>query len=245
MIVMIRHVYDDVVTCYMPWIWCMLALAIRVVLAWDRSQPDCLSVSFGYTKDQFVLGVPLGSPKTTYVPMRSQIARVRERASSGVPLFRTLIGKGRGKLASDREGSVTCHMGTQFASAYILLNIHQKPQRGLKLRPYFQEDQEIRMKVDLPTFNGRIDVENFLDWIKNIENLFDYSNTSEHKKVRLVALKLQGGASAWCGQQGHLSNGCPQRRTLTIEEGQEENDSDDNIYEISNLDEGDQLSCVI
>ncbi|KAA0040714.1 hypothetical protein E6C27_scaffold529G00360 [Cucumis melo var. makuwa] len=22
--------------------------------------------------------------------------------------------KGRGKLASDREGSVTCHMGTQF-----------------------------------------------------------------------------------------------------------------------------------
>ncbi|KAA0031891.1 hypothetical protein E6C27_scaffold218G00080 [Cucumis melo var. makuwa] len=23
-------------------------------------------------------------------------------------------GKGRGKLASDREGSVTCHMGTQF-----------------------------------------------------------------------------------------------------------------------------------
>ncbi|KAA0042155.1 uncharacterized protein E5676_scaffold124G00150 [Cucumis melo var. makuwa] len=32
-------------------------------------------------------------------------------------LFRTLMGsegKGRGKLASDREGSVTCHMGTQF-----------------------------------------------------------------------------------------------------------------------------------
>ncbi|TYK29135.1 hypothetical protein E5676_scaffold120G002800 [Cucumis melo var. makuwa] len=32
-------------------------------------------------------------------------------------LFRTLMGsegKGRGKPASDREGSMTCHMGTQF-----------------------------------------------------------------------------------------------------------------------------------
>ncbi|KAA0066181.1 uncharacterized protein E5676_scaffold790G001010 [Cucumis melo var. makuwa] len=36
---------------------------------------------------------------------------------SGVLLFRTLMGsegKGRGKLASDREGFVTCHIGTQF-----------------------------------------------------------------------------------------------------------------------------------
>ncbi|KAA0061206.1 hypothetical protein E5676_scaffold157G00290 [Cucumis melo var. makuwa] len=54
---------------------------IRVIRQ-DHSQPDCLSVSFGYTKDQIVLGVPLGSPKTRYVPIGSQIARVREHASS-------------------------------------------------------------------------------------------------------------------------------------------------------------------
>ncbi|KAA0058889.1 Transposon Ty3-G Gag-Pol polyprotein [Cucumis melo var. makuwa] len=81
-----------------------------------------------------------------------------------------------------------------------LLNIHQEPQRGLSFLPYNQEDQEIRMKVDLPTFNGRMDVEKFLDWIKNVENFFDYANASEHKKVQLVALKLQGGASAWWDQ---------------------------------------------
>uniref|UniRef100_A0A9I9EBP9 Uncharacterized protein n=1 Tax=Cucumis melo TaxID=3656 RepID=A0A9I9EBP9_CUCME len=49
--------------------------------------------------------------------MGSQIARVRERASSWVLLYKTLMGskgKGRGKLASDREGSVKCHMRTQF-----------------------------------------------------------------------------------------------------------------------------------
>ncbi|TYK27687.1 hypothetical protein E5676_scaffold225G00160 [Cucumis melo var. makuwa] len=64
---------------------------IRVIRR-DRSQPDCLSVSSGYTTDQFVLGVPLGSPKTSYVPPGSHVARVRERASSWVPLFRTLMG---------------------------------------------------------------------------------------------------------------------------------------------------------
>ncbi|TYK11696.1 hypothetical protein E5676_scaffold304G00040 [Cucumis melo var. makuwa] len=54
---------------------------IRVVRR-DHSQPDYLSVSFGYTTDQIVLGVPLGSPKTSYVPSGSHVARVRERASS-------------------------------------------------------------------------------------------------------------------------------------------------------------------
>ncbi|KAA0052822.1 hypothetical protein E6C27_scaffold773G00160 [Cucumis melo var. makuwa] len=58
---------------------------IRVIRQ-DRSQPDCLSVSSGYTTDQFVLGVPLGSPKTSYVPPGSHVPRVRERASSWVPL---------------------------------------------------------------------------------------------------------------------------------------------------------------
>ncbi|KAA0054061.1 reverse transcriptase [Cucumis melo var. makuwa] len=101
------------------------------------------------------------------------------------------------------------------------------------------------MKVDLPTFNGRMDVEKFLNWINNVENSFDYANTSQHKKVRSAALKLHGGASAWCDQQGHLSNECLQRRILTIEGGQEGDDSDDNIYEISTQDEGDRLSCVI
>ncbi|KAA0035643.1 hypothetical protein E5676_scaffold455G001090 [Cucumis melo var. makuwa] len=89
---------------------------IRVIRR-DHSQLDCLSVSFGYTKDQIILGVPLCSPKTRYIPTGSQIARVRERVSSWVPLFRTLMGsngKGRGKLASDREESMACHMETQF-----------------------------------------------------------------------------------------------------------------------------------
>ncbi|KAA0067469.1 hypothetical protein E6C27_scaffold40G001480 [Cucumis melo var. makuwa] len=40
------------------------------------------NIDFGYTIDQIVLDIPLGSPKTSYVPPGSHVARVRERASS-------------------------------------------------------------------------------------------------------------------------------------------------------------------
>lgn len=55
--------------------------------------PDCLSIFSGYTKEQFILGVPLGSSKTRDIPTGSQIARVREYASLGVTIYRTLIGR--------------------------------------------------------------------------------------------------------------------------------------------------------
>ncbi|KAA0025908.1 pol protein [Cucumis melo var. makuwa] len=93
----------------------LLASFIRVVPTWASlgnttfyDCPDHLSVSFGYTKDQFVLGrgrgksrgklandknwyikdqfvlgVPLSSPKTRDVPTRSQIARVQECSNLG------------------------------------------------------------------------------------------------------------------------------------------------------------------
>ncbi|KAA0057688.1 hypothetical protein E5676_scaffold970G00250 [Cucumis melo var. makuwa] len=71
---------------------------------------DRLRCSLGFTRDQLV-------------PTGSQIARVRELVSSGVLLYRTLMGsdgKDREKLASDKEGSVTCHMGTQFCFRFYV-----------------------------------------------------------------------------------------------------------------------------
>ncbi|TYK11694.1 Chromo domain-containing protein [Cucumis melo var. makuwa] len=42
-------------------------------------------------------------------------------------------GKGRGKLASDREGSVTCHMGTQFCFCVYVLEVKMLRSRGIAL----------------------------------------------------------------------------------------------------------------
>lgn len=44
-----------------------------------------------------------------------------------------------------------------------------------------------------------MDIERFLDWVKNVESFFAYTNTAE-KKVQLVAYKLQSGASTWWEQ---------------------------------------------
>ncbi|KAA0058449.1 pol protein [Cucumis melo var. makuwa] len=73
---------------------------MTLVVQRDRLQPDCLSVSSGYTTNQIVLGVPLGSSKTSYVPPRSHVARVRERASSWAEVE---VIKGKDKLASDQK----------------------------------------------------------------------------------------------------------------------------------------------
>ncbi|KAA0063199.1 hypothetical protein E5676_scaffold2774G00090 [Cucumis melo var. makuwa] len=75
-----------------------------------------LSVPSGSLKTSFILCVPLGSLKTRCVPMESlDCLCLRTRQFRG-------NGKGRGKLASDREGSVTCHMGTQFCfHVYVLV----------------------------------------------------------------------------------------------------------------------------
>ncbi|KAA0059834.1 uncharacterized protein E6C27_scaffold108G001170 [Cucumis melo var. makuwa] len=56
------------------------------------------------------------------------------------------------------------------------------------------------MKIDLPVYNGKRDTESFLDWVKSTKNFFNYMDTLDRKKVHLVALELQGGASAWWDQ---------------------------------------------
>ncbi|KAA0059503.1 hypothetical protein E5676_scaffold1193G00060 [Cucumis melo var. makuwa] len=67
---------------------------IRVIRR-DHSQPDCPRCSFGFIEDQICF------------------YGITDCTCSGTCHFLG-EGKGRGKLASDREGSVTCHMETQF-----------------------------------------------------------------------------------------------------------------------------------
>ena len=53
------------------------------------------------------------------------------------------------------------------------------------------------MKAELPSFNGNISIEKYLDWVNEVEKFFDYMGTIDDKQVCLVACKLKGGASAW------------------------------------------------
>ena len=54
--------------------------------------------------------------------------------------------------------------------------------------------------VDLPEYSGSPQTEVFLDWLDQIECIFEYKEVHENKKVKLIALKLSSRASAWWQQ---------------------------------------------
>ena len=60
-----------------------------------------------------------------------------------------------------------------------------------------QGNRDYRMKVELSSFDGYLDMESFLDWILEVEHFFEYMEIEEGKKVKLLAYRLKGGASAW------------------------------------------------
>ena len=52
-------------------------------------------------------------------------------------------------------------------------------------------------KVEVPEFEGKLNLEEFLDWLHMVERVFEYKDISKGKKERLVALRLRKYASLW------------------------------------------------
>ena len=50
-------------------------------------------------------------------------------------------------------------------------------------------------KVDVPEFEGKLDPEEFIDWLHTIERVFEYKDIPDDRKVKLVALRLRKYAS--------------------------------------------------
>ncbi|VFQ86011.1 unnamed protein product [Cuscuta campestris] len=61
-------------------------------------------------------------------------------------------------------------------------------------------------KVDIPTFEGKNDPDEFLEWLETVERVFDFKDVSDEKKVKIVALKFRKYASTW------WTNTCTKRR---------------------------------
>ena len=51
-------------------------------------------------------------------------------------------------------------------------------------------------KVDIPEIKGKANVNDFLDRLNIVERAFEF-HEAEHKKVKLIALKLRKHASFW------------------------------------------------
>ena len=51
------------------------------------------------------------------------------------------------------------------------------------------------MKLDIPSFNGNLNIESFLDWIYEVDKFFDMIYFLMEKQVKFVAQKLKGGVA--------------------------------------------------
>ena len=104
-------------------------------------------------------------------------------------------------MADDRE---SLDFKTQFSEGAEIeeyLEDHLQPARYREIRRRENLQQDFKMKVDLPNLSGKLDVETFLDWFKNVEeSFFEYMETVEDNKVKMVALKLKSDAWAWWDQ---------------------------------------------
>lgn len=53
------------------------------------------------------------------------------------------------------------------------------------------------MKDNLPAFGSNLGIEDFLDWIVEIERFFDYMDIPEEKKVKVMVYRLKSGTLSW------------------------------------------------
>jgi hypothetical protein len=54
-----------------------------------------------------------------------------------------------------------------------------------------------KAKMDIPVYEGNLDPEELLDWIRALDTYFDYEDVKEHKKVRHGVTRLKGHATLW------------------------------------------------
>jgi hypothetical protein len=54
-----------------------------------------------------------------------------------------------------------------------------------------------KAKMDIPVYEGNLDVEEILDWIRALDTYFDYEDVEEDRKVRHAVTRLKGHAALW------------------------------------------------
>jgi hypothetical protein len=54
-----------------------------------------------------------------------------------------------------------------------------------------------KTKMDIPAYEGSLDAEELLDWIRALDTYFDYEDIEDDKKVRHAVTRLKGHAALW------------------------------------------------
>jgi len=64
-------------------------------------------------------------------------------------------------------------------------------------RSHRRQTRTSDIKVDIPDFEGKLQPDEFVDWLQIVERVFEYKEVLEEQKVKTVAVKLKKHASIW------------------------------------------------
>jgi hypothetical protein len=51
--------------------------------------------------------------------------------------------------------------------------------------------------MEIPMYEGNLDVEELLDWFRALDRYFDYEDIEEEKNVKHAVIRLKGHATLW------------------------------------------------
>jgi hypothetical protein len=72
-----------------------------------------------------------------------------------------------------------------------------------------------RARIEVPMYEGNLEVEELLDWVRAMEKYFDYEDIEEDKMVKHAVTRLKGHATLWWDelQAEHRRNGKKKLKT--------------------------------
>lgn len=118
--------------------------------------------------------------------LKSQNEYLRKQLSDSIKAKRRVVQSSKSSSSSENEEG-----SNPFGSS----SEEERSRRHRSGRRSFSNFNDI--KVELPEFEGKLDPDEFLEWLQTVERVFDYKDIPESKKVTLVALKLRKYASLW------------------------------------------------
>ena len=54
-----------------------------------------------------------------------------------------------------------------------------------------------KTKVEIPMYEGSLNAEEVMDWIRSLDKYFDYEEVDEKKMVKFAVTRLRGHSTIW------------------------------------------------
>jgi len=88
-----------------------------------------------------------------------------------------------------------------FGEESLRINEYYQPPPRRTRRNRREQESPREVRVDLPHFHGKENVEVYLDWEMKVEQLFACHRVTEERKVPLATLSFQEDARSWWTQR--------------------------------------------